>query len=110
MDIHKNARLTLRGREALVQLVTAGVRCSAAARIFHVTPKTAAKWVRRFRSEGLAGLGDRSSRPRHCPRAILSSRQNQVLELRRQRRPGIRSHALAGSVRPPLVASCGALI
>ena len=87
MDIHKNARLTLRGREALVQLVTGGVGCSVAARIFHVTPKTAAKWVRRFLREGLAGLGDRSSRPQHCPRAISASRQEQVLELRRQRRP-----------------------
>jgi transposase len=47
MDIHKNARLTLRSREALVEIVERGLGCSRAAASFRVTPKTAAKWVRR---------------------------------------------------------------
>jgi len=53
----------------------------------HVTPKTAAKWVRRYLQEGAAGLRDRSSRPHHSPRATSSSRVVWVLELRRQHRP-----------------------
>jgi len=45
MDIHKNARLTLRSREQLALFVLSGQTLSAAARRFLVTPKTAAKWV-----------------------------------------------------------------
>ena len=86
MDIHQNARLTLRSREALVEIVRRGLGLSRAAASFHVTPKTAAKWVRRYRQGG-AGLRDRSSRPHHSPRATSSSRVGLVLELRRQHRP-----------------------
>ena len=87
MDIHQNARLTLRSREALVEIVRGGLGLSRAAASFHVTPKTAAKWVRRYRQEGGAGLRDRSSRPHHSPRATSSSRVGLVIELRRQHRP-----------------------
>ena len=86
MDIHQNARLTLRSREALVEIVRGGVGLRAAAS-FHVTSKTAAKWVRRYLQEGGAGLRDRSSRPHHSPRATWSSRVVLVLDLRRQHRP-----------------------
>ena len=87
MDIHQNARLTLRSREALVECVTRGLGFSRAAANFQVTPKTVAKWVRRFQQEGTAGLRDRSSRPHRSPRATSSSRVGLVLELRRQHRP-----------------------
>jgi len=87
MDIHKNARLTLRSREDLVQRVASGVRLKVAADRFQVTPKTAAKWVRRFRNEGARGLKDRSSRPWRSPRATSSSLAARVVELRREHRP-----------------------
>jgi transposase InsO family protein len=88
MDIHKNARLTFRSREALVQRVALGTRLKAVAESFQVTSKTAAKWVRRYRAEGKPGLLDRSSRPRHSPRATSSSLAARVVELRRECRPG----------------------
>jgi transposase InsO family protein len=87
MDIHKNARLTLRSREALVETVMRGSACSRTAASFRVTPKTAAKWVRRYRSEGAAGLRDRSSRPHRSPHATSSGQVGWVIELRRQHRP-----------------------
>src|SRR5580692_2397675 len=87
MDIHKNARLTLRSREALVETVIRGLGFSRAAASFRVTPKTAAKWVRRYQSAGVAGLCDRSSRPHRSPRATSSSHVGLVIELRRQHRP-----------------------
>ena len=87
MDIHKNARLTLRSREALVETVIRGLGVCRAASSFHVTPKTAAKWVRRYQSEGTAGLHDRSSRPHRSPRATSSSQVGLVIELRWQHRP-----------------------
>ncbi len=88
MDIHKNARLTLRSRETLVQRVASGVRLKVAAESFQVSPKTAAKWVHRYRAEGEPGLWDRSSRPRRSPRATSSSLIEQVIELRRRCCPG----------------------
>ncbi len=88
MDIHKNARLTLRSREQLAQFVLSGHTLSAAARRFLVTPKTAAKWVRRFRSMGLDGLHDCSSRPLRSPCAAPAELVNRVIELRRQHTPG----------------------
>ena len=87
MDIHKNARLTLRSREQLALFVVSGQTLSAAARRFLVTPKTAAKWVGRFRMLGSEGLGDRSSRPLCSPRATSSSLAARVVELRREHRP-----------------------
>src|ERR1700682_527271 len=87
MDIHKNARLTLRSREALAETVARGLGVSRAAASFHVTCKTAAKWVRRYQSEGVAGLCDRSSRPHRSPRATSSSQIGLVIEFRRQHRP-----------------------
>jgi len=87
MDIHKNARLTLRSRELLVEIVKGGLGFSRSAASFHVTPKTAAKWVRRYQSEGAIGLRDRSSRPHRSPRATSSRQVGWVIELRRQHRP-----------------------
>ena len=88
MDIHKNARLTLRSREALVAAVACGMGCQRAAALFRVTPKTAVKWRNRFQSEGPAGLLDRSSRPHHSPRAAPAALAARVLQLRRQHQPG----------------------
>ena len=44
-----------------------GLSKAAAARQFNTTPKTVAKWVERFRAEGIDGLKDRSSRPLSSP-------------------------------------------
>jgi len=87
MDIHKNARLTLRSREALVQEMLRGMTLKRAMARFNVTAKTVAKWVSRYRAEGAAGLLDRSSRPRHSPRRIPPFLATRVVELRRQNRP-----------------------
>jgi transposase len=73
MDYHQNARLTVVSRELLAKrVVEQGLTLKLAAASFNVTAKTAAKWVRRYRDQGRAGLGDRSSRPRRCPRATSS--------------------------------------
>jgi tetratricopeptide (TPR) repeat protein len=62
MDVHKNAPLTPKGREAMVRgVMEGGLSKAAAARQFNITPKIVAKWVERFRAEGVDGLRDRSS-------------------------------------------------
>ena len=89
MDIHKNARLSFRSREALARLVIEqGATRKAAAVKFNVSARTAAKWVVRFQLAGLDGLMDRSSRPHRSPRQTPSSLLERVLSLRRQHLPG----------------------
>lgn len=89
MDTHKNAALTPKGREQLVRaVVERGLNPAAAARRFNTTPKTVAKWVRRFRSEGVEGLRDRSSKPRSSPSQIPPATRDSVERLRRQRHTG----------------------
>ena len=63
MNIHQNARLTLRGREELVRRVQAGEGLTAPAIRLGVSRQTARKWVQRYGEDAEAGLQDRSSRP-----------------------------------------------
>lgn len=87
MDTHKNARLTPRGREEMVRaVVDGGLSKAAAARMYNTTPKTVAKWVNRFRAEGVDGLRDRSSKPLSSPDQIPLSTADAVERLRRERR------------------------
>ena len=89
MNTHKNARLTPKGREAMVRLWwKAGLSKAAAARQFNTTPKTVAKWVERFRAEGVDGLRDRSSRPLSLPSQTAPATCAVVEALRRQRLTG----------------------
>jgi len=89
MDTHKNAPLTPKGREAMVRsVVEGGLNKAAAARQFNTTPKTVAKWVERFRAEGVEGLRDRSSRPLSSPSQTPSATCAAVEVLRRQRYTG----------------------
>jgi transposase InsO family protein len=85
MDLHQNARLTFRSRETLAKkIMIEKVTLKAAAAAFNVSRKTAAKWVHRYRTLGLPGLRDRSSRPLHSPRRTSSELVSQVIALRRQ--------------------------
>jgi transposase InsO family protein len=88
MNVHKNARLTPRGRERIVRLVESGQRPKAVAQAVGVCPRTVRKWVDRYRREGLAGLHDRSSRPRRLHRPTPQAVAERVAALRRQRRTG----------------------
>jgi transposase InsO family protein len=90
MVIHKNARLTLRSREDLVQQVASGMTLKLAAASFRVTSKTASKWVHRYWQEGADGLEDRPSRPHHIPRQTSRERVQQVIAQRRELQPGYR--------------------
>ena len=89
MDTHKNAPLTPKGREAMVRSVVEGrLSKAAAARQFNTTPKTVAKWVERFRADGVDGLRDRSSRPHSSPSQTPAATCAAVEVLRRQRYTG----------------------
>ena len=89
MDTHKNARLTPKGRGEMVRaVVDGGQNYVVAARKFNTTPKTVAKWVKRFRAEGVDGLRDRSSRPLSSDSQTPQATCDAIEVLRRQRYTG----------------------
>ena len=97
MDTHKNARLTPKGREAMVRaVVDGGLSKAEAARRYNTTPKTVAKWVERFRRQGVEGLRDRSSRPLSSPSQTAQATCDAVEVLRRQRYTGAQIAAQVG--------------
>ncbi len=86
MNVHKNAKLTPAGRALLVRRVLEQrTQRAAVAAAFGVSERTVAKWVRRWRLEGVAGLVDRSSRPRRCPHQLSLRQIRQIEHLRRRR-------------------------
>ena len=88
MDVHKNARLTPKGRGEMVRRVLEGQPAHVVAAGFATTTKTVKKWVSRFQAEGPGGLEDRSSRPRRLRKPTPPQTREQILALRRQRFAG----------------------
>jgi transposase InsO family protein len=86
--VHKNARLTPKGREVMLLRLEAGQHPSDVAQAMAVSLTTLKKWRRRFRDEGLGGLQDRSSRPHRSPRRLPIRVVERVVTLRRNRRTG----------------------
>jgi transposase InsO family protein len=86
---HRNARLTLHGRRLLCERVEvqSWKLCEAAAAA-GVSRQTAGKWLARWRTEGSAGLADRSSRPHRIALRIVGAHLRRVVLLRITRRLG----------------------
>ena len=88
MNVHKNARLTPRGREWMVSLAARGQTPQAVAGAVGVCPRTVRKWLKRHESDGVAGLADRSSRPHRLYRPTPQAIVERIETLRRQRLTG----------------------
>jgi transposase InsO family protein len=77
MKLHANAALSFRQRERMVcRVVDEGWSLAKAAEAAEVSDRTASKWVARYRSEGRAGLVDRSS----APRVVANRTDEQVVQ------------------------------
>lgn len=61
---------------------------SAVAKAFATTSKTVKKWVDRYQASGLAGLEDRSSRPKRLRAPTPAETVERIVELRRARFTG----------------------
>jgi transposase InsO family protein len=85
MNVHQNARLTVSCRVLLVERVMGGRAKLQVAQELGVSIKTVAKWLRRYRGEGMEGLQDRRSRPHRMPGATAQVLRTAVVVLRRQR-------------------------
>jgi transposase InsO family protein len=89
MNIHKNARLTPQGRLLLVKRVTkAGWSVVQTAQAAGISVRQSYRWLARYRAEGAAGLGDRSSAPHRCQHRTPGDRMGEIERLRRQRMSG----------------------
>ncbi|MGH3016529.1 MAG: helix-turn-helix domain-containing protein, partial [Gaiellaceae bacterium] len=90
MMLHRNAKLGLAGRFALVQAINRGMSMKAAAAAFSVSPATAHRWWHRWREAGeqarssLGCLLDRSSRPHRSPRELSAELQERICACRRE--------------------------
>jgi transposase InsO family protein len=85
VNIHQHARLTPFGRACLIQRLEAGEKPAEAARTLRISVRTAYKWWTRWKTEGEAGLRDRSSRPHRCPRRLATQKVQEIEQLRRAR-------------------------
>jgi len=99
MNMHSGARSCPASRMLLVDRITTQawpVELAAAAA--GLSRRSAFKWLRRYRAEGVGGLEDRSSRPRHMPRATPTEWQQLILDLRQTRMTGAR---IAAQLKKP---------
>jgi transposase InsO family protein len=89
MKLHGNAPLGPKGREIMVRrVVEENLALAEAAEAAGVSARTARKWVRRYREEGVTGLLDRSSAPRRVHNATPPDRVEAIAALRRVRLTG----------------------
>ena len=90
MSVHRNAKLGLAGRYALVSAVAGGMTLRAAAAAFNVSPATAHRWWHRWLQAGeearatLACLFDRSSRPHRSPGRLAPELEEVICACRRK--------------------------
>jgi transposase InsO family protein len=88
--LHRNAKLGLAGRLALVKAIEEGCSIREAARRHGVSPATACEWSKRWRAAGeeerrtRACLLDRSSRPHRSPRMLDAYEQARICRERRR--------------------------
>jgi len=90
MQLHRNAKLGLRGRRELVRAIERG-RPSKQPRLpSSVSPATAHRWWHRWQAadaterDSLVCLFDRSSRPKRCPRMLPAGEQARIGAARRR--------------------------
>ncbi|MEX1280000.1 MAG: leucine zipper domain-containing protein, partial [Acidimicrobiia bacterium] len=92
---HSRSKLTPAGRRLLVdRILVEGWPVAYAAEMAGVSRQTAHRWVTRFVAEGEAGLVDRSSRPRSCPRRVPPVVEAAIVADRMAERDG--PHLMAG--------------
>jgi transposase InsO family protein len=90
MRFHRNAKLGLAGRYALVLAIEGGCSLRESASLFNVSVATAHRWWRRWREasaderSSLSCLFDRSSRPARSPRRLAPELEEVICECRRQ--------------------------
>src|SRR5689334_7436880 len=90
MSHHRNAKLGLAGRFALVSAIEGGLTLKQAAAAFSVSPATAHRWWHRWLEAGEEArrsrscLFDRSSRPHRSPRQLAPELEQVICDCRQR--------------------------
>ena len=97
---HTKTKLTPFGRRLLVDRIEQqGWPVASAASAVGVSRQTAYRWLNRFRSEGEAGLNDRSSRPHSCPTRVDTAVEQLIVDDRVREKEG--PHLMGGRLGMP---------
>jgi transposase InsO family protein/transposase len=100
MKLHRDAKLSVKGRELLVlRIEHAGWSVTQAAEAAGVSDRTASEWLGRYRAEGPDGLLDRSSAPRVIANRTDDRRIDVIAALRRLRMTGAEIAECLGMAR-----------
>jgi transposase InsO family protein len=84
MKLHGNARTCPKSRQLLVERIEGhGCSLAQAAQAAGVSERTAYRWLKRWREEGVRGLADRSSAPKRIPHRTPPDRVQAIAALRR---------------------------
>jgi transposase InsO family protein len=84
MKLHGNARTCPNSRQLLVvRVIDRRWPVASAAAAAGISERTAYRWLRRWREEGVGGLNDRSSAPRRIPHRTPADRVQAITALRR---------------------------
>ena len=80
--MHKHAKSNLHSRVLIVKKhLEEGVAVAELAAYFDISPSLIYRWLRRYKTLGLQGLKDRSSRPKHCPNRTKSWQEQAIKAL-----------------------------
>lgn len=97
MNIHRNARLTpVRREEMALAVISSQLSNAEAARVYGVSAKIVGRWTVWYRTEGWAGMQDRSSRPKVIPTQTTEALAERIITHRRQRLCGRHIAELTG--------------
>ena len=103
--LHPNAKTTPKTRLLLVQRVLVdGWDLGSAAEAVGVSRRSGAKWLARYRAEGLLGLEDRSCAPHRIPNRTSDVLVRKIDKLRRQRLPAFQIARLLSMARSTVAA------
>jgi transposase InsO family protein len=78
----KESSIMSQREEMCREALASGASKRAVFRRYGISPTTGHKWLMRYVEHGLAGLDDRSRRPKHSPRCTPAKLEEQVLALR----------------------------
>jgi len=87
-NMHSKARLTPLSRAEMIRRILELQQPVATVAAAFGLSERSVKWLARFKTEGLPGLADRSSKPSSSPSSTHPFRVAQVLALRRRKLPG----------------------